>query len=123
MGNPRAGSPGSTRECPHCKATILSSASVCPACKHHLRFDPSAAATPSEAFTALQVDGTVRHPPDAEPWEYSVVVTIQNDRGEEIARKVIGVGAISADEQRSFRLSVQVEPVRGRGAPKGGTRH
>ena len=31
---------GKTRTCPHCKSTILESSSVCPACQHHLRFDP-----------------------------------------------------------------------------------
>ena len=40
----RQGSPGATRNCPHCKATILDSASVCPACRGHLRFDPAAGA-------------------------------------------------------------------------------
>ena len=35
---------GRTRVCPHCKATILESAAVCPQCKHHLRFGVAAAA-------------------------------------------------------------------------------
>jgi len=30
---------GKTRTCPHCKATILESLSICPGCLHHLRFD------------------------------------------------------------------------------------
>ena len=30
---------GATRTCPHCRATILESAIVCPGCRHHLRFD------------------------------------------------------------------------------------
>ena len=52
-----------TRVCPHCKATILASAAVCPSCRHHLRFDPAEAALraaefrllkiPAEAFTQL----------------------------------------------------------------------
>ena len=44
MNTGRVAAPGRTRTCPHCKATILESASVCPACHHHLRFDPKAIA-------------------------------------------------------------------------------
>jgi len=36
------------------------------------------------------------------------VVTIRNDRREEVARKVIGVGALAAGEGRSVTLSVDV---------------
>ena len=39
MSSVRPGSPGATRECPHCRETILESAGVCPACRHYLRFD------------------------------------------------------------------------------------
>ena len=39
MSTARVGAPGATRSCPHCKATILESANVCPICRHHLRFD------------------------------------------------------------------------------------
>ena len=62
-------------------------------------------------------------PPDAEPWEYTVVVSIRNDLGVEIARKLIGVGAITANEQRSFTLSVEATPTKGKPPGKGGTRH
>ena len=55
----------------------------------------------------LRIEGTIRHPADGEPWEYTVVVSVYNDRGEEIARKLIGVGALSPNEQRSFTLSVE----------------
>ena len=46
-------------------------------------------------------------PADGEVWEYTVVVTIHNDRGEEVARKLVGVGALQPNEQRSFTLSVE----------------
>jgi len=72
---------GTTRTCPHCKTTILESSSVCPACKHHLRFDPAAALRSSQATSALRVEGTIRHPSDGEAWEYSMVLSIRNDRG------------------------------------------
>ncbi|HEY5810497.1 MAG TPA: hypothetical protein VIT67_21190 [Povalibacter sp.] len=108
--NTRVAAPGRTRTCPHCKATILESASVCPGCNHHLRFDAKAIverrATPT--FSALRVEGAFRNPQGAEAWEYSVVVSIRNDRGEELVRKVIGVGALGASEGRTVTLSVDV---------------
>src|SRR5688572_17905427 len=75
--------PGRTRTCPHCKSTILDSAAVCPSCHHHLRFDPTAVAEQKAAATTvpLKVEGTIRHPPDGEPWEYTVVLAIRNERG------------------------------------------
>ena len=93
---------GKTRTCPHCKATILESSSVCPACQHHLRFDPKAIVERrlQPAFSALRVEGGFKHPAGGEPWEYSVVVSIRNDRGEELARKVVGVGALAPNEGR-----------------------
>jgi len=61
----------------------------------------------------LRIEGTIRHPSDGEPWEYTVVVTMHNDRGEEIARKLINVGALSANEVRSFTLSVEAVSAKG----------
>jgi hypothetical protein len=105
----RPGAAGTTRVCPHCRATILESASVCPACRHHLRFEPgkSDQSAPS-GFSALLVEGTVRHPPVGESWEYSVLLSIRDDRGEEVARQVVGVGALAPSEERTFTLSVEV---------------
>ncbi len=58
------GAVGRTRVCPHCKATILESAAVCPQCQHHLRFGVANVAAPKpEGFSALRVEGTVEHPP------------------------------------------------------------
>ena len=125
MSNIRPGSPGSTRACPHCKETILESASVCPACKHHVRFSGSGGTAPgSEAettLTALKIEGSIRQPADVEAWEYSVVVSITNEQGKEIARKLIGVGAMAPDELRTFNLSVEVVPRQGKPGVK--TRH
>jgi hypothetical protein len=108
MNQPRASAAGKTRVCPHCKATILESASVCPACHHHLRFDAIAERRPQPSFSPLRIEGTIRHPSVGEPWEYCVVLAIQNDRGEEIARQVVGVGALHASEHRTFSLCVEV---------------
>jgi len=99
---------GATRLCPHCRAVILQSASSCPACRKHLKFEPGAAATPAPSFSALNLEGAVRHPNVGQPWEYSVLVSIKNDKGEEVARQVINVGALEPGEQRSFTFSVDV---------------
>jgi hypothetical protein len=110
MSTGRAATAGKTRICPHCKSTILESASVCPACQHHLRFDPKATVErrTQPTFSALRVEGAFRHPAHGEAWEYSVVVSVRNDRGEEVARKVVGVGALNANEGRTVTLSVDV---------------
>ncbi|MFI4970893.1 MAG: hypothetical protein ACHP7D_11870 [Lysobacterales bacterium] len=108
MSPPRPGSAGTTRTCPHCKSTILESASVCPACQHHLRFDPAATQRAQQTTSALRVEGTVRHPADGEAWEYSMVLSIRNDRGEEIDRKLVGVGAMRPGEARTFSLDVEI---------------
>jgi hypothetical protein len=98
---------GKTRSCPHCKATILESATVCPGCLHHLRFDP-AAQRMLPAATPLRVEGTIRHPPGGGTWEYSIVLAVRNERGEEITRQVVGVGALAPADVRSFSLSVEL---------------
>jgi Zn finger protein HypA/HybF involved in hydrogenase expression len=104
----RQGPAGTTRSCPHCRATILESAAVCPACKHHLRFDPGAAQRAQPSLVPLKVEGTIKHPAVGESWEYSVMVSIRNEKGEEITRKVVGVGALQPAEQRTFTLAVEV---------------
>src|SRR5262245_19085922 len=100
---------GRTRVCPHCKATILQSAAICPQCKHHLQF--GAAVYPSRkqtGFSALHVQGAITNSQGQGDWEYSVVLTIQNERGEEISRQVVGVGALRPSEVRNFTLSVDI---------------
>src|SRR5215469_1063357 len=103
-------STGKTRTCPHCKATILESLSICPGCMHHLRFDSEAAKRQVAAAPALRVEGIIRHPPLEEPLEYFVIIAIRNDRGEEVTRQVVNVGALQAAEKRTFSLSVEVLP-------------
>jgi len=102
--------PGKTRTCPHCKAVILESASVCPGCQHHLRFGSDAQQV--EARNALHIEGRIKHPPAEEPWEYSVVVYVRDEKGEEVARHVINVGALAKSEERTVSLSVDVMPPR-----------
>ena len=110
-----AGNVGRTMVCPHCKATILESALVCPQCKHHLHFVPAGRSAPqAEGFSALRVEGTVEHPERGGDWEYSVVLSIRNERGEELSRQVVGVGALRAGEARTFTLAVDVLTPGGR---------
>ncbi len=110
MSVPRPGNAGATRVCPHCKTVILESAAVCPSCKHHLRFDQGAITTfrAQPVATPLQVEGTVRHPDDGGPYEYTVVMVIRDERGTEVKRQVLGVGAMQPGESRSFALAVEM---------------
>ena len=100
--------PGKTRVCPHCKSTILDSANVCPACHHHLRFGQQAERHTLRKYSALHVEGAFRQSVEATTCEYSVVVSIRDDQGQEIKRQVIDVGAMKPDERRTFDLSVEV---------------
>jgi hypothetical protein len=121
MNGARPGSAGATRQCPHCRETILESAAVCPACRHYLRFDAVVESPQEPALIPLRIEGSIRHPADGEPWEYTGVVSIRDDHGKEIARKLVGVGALNPNEQRSFTLSVEAVLV-GTKAPRE-TRH
>ena len=107
--NRRAAAAGRTRTCPHCKATILESAAVCPACRHHLRFgaaDAAAEAAPGEV--AFRVEGTVSQPATAPAREYTVVVVLRNGRGEEIARRVVGGGAMEPGGTLALDVALEV---------------
>lgn len=122
MTAPRPGTPGATRICPHCQETVLESAAVCPSCRHHLRFEPPTSASLAEAVTPLRVEGNIRNPADDRAWEYSMVLTIRNGSGEEIARRIVGVGAMQPEEQRTFTLTVEMTPAAEKDG-KHGTRH
>jgi hypothetical protein len=54
------------------------------------------------------VEGTIKHPPAGEAWEYSIVVSILGGQGQEITRQIVSVGALNPEEQRTFRLAVEV---------------
>jgi len=99
---------GATRVCPHCKATILESANVCPACRHHLRAGAPTVRTHRLTSSALTVEGVIRHPEVGETWEYTVLVCVRDAEGREVSRQVMGVGVLHAGELRAFQLDVQV---------------
>jgi hypothetical protein len=113
MSTIRSGAPGATRVCPHCKATVLESAAICPGCRHHLRFGPGAALTAAEGkYVAFSVDGTMSHKVTGEPCEYCVVLDIRNEAGEQIARQVMNVGILQPGEVRRMNVAVEMMPVR-----------
>ena len=103
----RPSAAGRTRACPHCKTTILESATVCPECRHHLRFNPAGQAASAPAVSAFRVEGIVENSEAAE-WEYAVVVAVCDERGTEIARKVVNVGALAPGERRACVVSIDV---------------
>jgi len=88
---------GEAWNCPHCGEHILRSAATCPACQRHLRFDAVTAPRPARpSVCPLSVDGTIRH------------VAVHDERGEMVARRVVGVGALRPGESRKFTLRVEV---------------
>jgi hypothetical protein len=68
------------------------------------------------------VEGSIRHPNAGEAWEYAVMVTIANDRGVELTRQIVGVGAIKPGEQRKFTVAVEVFGPPGESDPEQGAR-
>jgi hypothetical protein len=102
---------GKTRSCPHCRATILESAAVCPACRHHLRFEHRRGdeqAPQAASQVAFKVSGEFGRQAASGPGEYHVVVVIRDASGAELARKVIGVGGLAPGEERKIDLSVEI---------------
>ena len=106
---------GKTRSCPHCRATILESAAVCPACRHHLRFENRREEEAQQASeVALKVSGQFARKAASGPGEYHVVVVIRDAGGAELARKVIGVGGLAPGEERKVELTVEIfDPLTG----------
>jgi hypothetical protein len=68
------------------------------------------------------VEGSIRHPNAGEAWEYAVMVSITNDRGVELTRQIVGVGAIKPGEQRKFTVAVEVFSPAGASDPEEGAR-
>ena len=104
---------GATRTCPHCRATILESAAICPGCKHHLRFDKDArpGGVPVTQ-TAWQIEGTLDAQRMDAATEYSILVVVRNERNEEVARQVVNVGALQGAERRTFSLSIETSEAK-----------
>lgn len=95
----------STRTCPHCKATILASASVCPGCKGYLRFDkPGTTPAPKAAW---RVEGSFKAEQPDKGMDYCILVSVRDENNEEVARHVVNVGSLHGDEKRTFLLSIE----------------
>jgi hypothetical protein len=114
----RPGTLGATRQCPHCRATVLQSASVCPGCQHHLKFSAGSAEPDSKGVPAVLIEGTIHHAARDEACEFCVVVAITNERGEKVARHVVGVGALQPGERHKYSFSVDLIPQRAVGADR-----
>jgi len=103
---------GEARSCPHCKATILRSATSCPICRHMLRTTAASfESIPKPTTCPLLVEGTLEHPGRGGPLEYQVLVEIRDDAGKLLSRQMIGVGALQAADKRLFSLRVEMSPV------------
>ena len=100
---------GKTRVCPHCKTTILESETICPACRHHLHFNVSHSTVRTcPSFNAFSIEGTVTHPSNEPRWEYSLMIVVRNEKGQEVQREVVSVGGLSPGEGRSVTLNMEV---------------
>ena len=66
--------------------------------------------------TAWQVEGTLDAQRMDSASEYCIVVTVRNERNEEVARHVVNVGALQGAERRTFSLSIDVSDPEGIGA-------
>ena len=85
------------------------SAPVCPQCRHSIRANAiNPAEQPSVVFQPLRVEGTVQPVTVSKPSEYSVIFTVHNERGEELSRRVMAVGAISPSNIQKFTVWVEV---------------
>jgi hypothetical protein len=98
---------------------VLETAAICPGCRHHLRFSAEATqAAVDEGYCALSVDGSIAHKVTSEHCEYFVVLDIRDERGEQLARQVVGVGVLQPGELRRLNVSVGMRPVRAQAAAK-----
>src|SRR2546423_9303878 len=80
---------GKARLCPHCKATILQSATICPACDHSLRFDSQRKRRAPPSFSPLRVEGTIKHPAAGEAWGDSIMLSILRREGEGVNPQIL----------------------------------
>src|SRR5260370_3408844 len=101
----RPGTLGATRVCPHCKALVLQSASICPGCQHHLRFNPGNAEPETRGISALRGEGTISHPVRDQQCDYSVVVSITTERGEKVPRQGVAGGALPRGHHPTHSVS------------------
>jgi hypothetical protein len=108
----RVSAAGESRLCPHCKATILKSSVACPLCRHLLRFVAAGAEPLAQPTTCpLSVEGTINHPGEGEPLEYSILMEVHDETGKLLSRQTVGVGALSPQQRRTFSLRIEMVPA------------
>lgn len=61
----------------------------------------------------FRLEGVVRPPDAAEAWEYDVVVALYDEKGVELAREVVHVGALRAPASRKCVVSIDAYPSTG----------
>jgi hypothetical protein len=82
----------------------------CPQCQKHLRFDPDAAQRKVATSQPFRVEGTIRAP-EKETWEYNLIVSVRDARGQELARHLVAVGALAPTDARTVVVSVEATTV------------
>jgi hypothetical protein len=83
-----------------------------------LRFNAGNVEPESRGVPAMRIEGTIHHPVRDEQCEYCVVVSITNERGEKVARQVVGVGALQPGERHKYSFSIDLIPARGMGVER-----
>ena len=54
-----------------------------------------------------RIEGNFGAEPPNDPMEYSMIISVRDERNEEIARHVVNVGQIQGNERRTFTLSIE----------------
>lgn len=57
--------------------------------------------------TSWQIEGTFEAERPNEAMEYSILVSVRDERNEEIARHVVNVGSLQGAERRTFTVSIE----------------
>ncbi len=65
--------------------------------------------SPGPTACPLWIEGTIHHPESAPSGEYSLLVEVHDDRGELLARRVVGVGGLKSGDTRTVTLRFEVQ--------------
>jgi hypothetical protein len=50
----------------------------------------------------------LEHPDAGAPWEYQLLMEVQDEAGKLLSRQTVGVGAVRQGQQRVFSLQVEM---------------